>query len=63
MEVLYSLAFMTRVVFAVYAVIKMVRRHWPAGFGLTLILLTLIVPFSGPTALGLRKLWRRRALA
>ena len=60
LEVVYSVAAVVALVFAAYAIRKMVKREWPVGFVLTLVLFTLVVPFSGPIFVGLRALWHRR---
>lgn len=55
-EIVFGLAALVAVLFAAYAVVKMARRQWPVPFGLTMILLTCVVPFSGPVALGVLRL-------
>lgn len=55
-EVVFSVAALVAVLFAAYAIRKMAIRQWPVGFGLTLILLTFVVPFGGPVLLAALKL-------
>jgi hypothetical protein len=59
LEVVYTVASVVALIFAVYAIRKMVKREWPVGFGLALILFTFVLPFSGPVIVGLRTLWLR----
>ena len=51
-EIVYSVAAVVALVFAVYAIRQMIRREWTTGFGLTLVLLTFVVPFAGPVIVG-----------
>lgn len=47
-EVVYSVASLVAVVFTVYAIRKMAKREWTVAAGLTLILMSFVVPFGGP---------------
>jgi hypothetical protein len=46
-EVVFAGVLVATVLFAAYAIIKMVTRQWTVGIGLTLIVLTLFVSFGG----------------
>ncbi|KQT94304.1 hypothetical protein ASG49_05280 [Marmoricola sp. Leaf446] len=58
-EVWFAVAAAVAVVFAGFAIWKLVRHEWSVGFALTLVLLTFVVPFAGPVVLLARWLWRR----
>ncbi|MDO9398489.1 MAG: hypothetical protein Q7T71_18240 [Herbiconiux sp.] len=62
-EVVLTAALVTAIVFTAHAIWKVARHDWPVGFALTLVVLTFVVPFSGPVLLGLQSLWRRRRVA
>lgn len=50
-EVVFAVAIVVTVLFAAYAIIKMVTRQWPFGLGLSLIVFALVVPFGGAVLL------------
>lgn len=58
-EVMLAVGAVVAVVFIAYAVWRMATRAWPVPFGLTLIVLTWIIPFSGPLLLVLARMWVR----
>lgn len=60
-EMVYVVASVAALLFAVHAVRRISRGDWPLGYGLTLVLLTLVVPFSGPVIVGSRTVVRRWA--
>lgn len=62
LEVVYAVATVIALLFAAYAIRKMAKHDWPVGFGLSLIVFTFVVPFSGPVIVGLRTLWLRQGV-
>ena len=55
-EIVFTGAALVAVLFTGYAAVRMTRGQWPVPFGLTLVLLTFLVPFGGPILLGVLRL-------
>jgi hypothetical protein len=61
-ELVFTLGAVTALLFAVYAVYKVRRGDWAFGAGLTLAVITFIIPFSGPLLVAALT-WRRHLRA
>lgn len=58
-EVAVAVVAIVTLLFVGYAALQMVTRRWDVRFGLTLVLLTVVVPLAGPVVLTALHLWRR----
>ena len=61
LEIVFMVAAIVAVIFACYAIRQMSTHQWSVAAGLTLIVLTVLIPFAGPVLVaGLRARDRMR---